>query len=380
MFETTSGIVVGRSHALRGLPCQDAIATASNTHGLVVALADGVGSAACSEIGSNTAVPIAVTTALQGLGQQSPAAIVSRAAAAAAEAVAADADALGSRSSELATTLSIAVVGYASGEIAVGASGDGIHVVRDRSGTLHLVADQAPAPHANTVSALCLGVEPRVAVLPIGGVDAVLLSSDGLEHLLLRRPADRRWPQPLLSHELMDGVAGASDLLLRDPILRAQTDDDCSVVVIRRNREEAGERVRLADGQRLTIGPPERLNDLRIRRVLDRPGLSLVPLAQPVDSRWPDIIGAAPERIWPTSCAWPLIAWPEGVAIRDDGSPGGLVIRHPGIPCDAPADLRDRIDALTTLIDLLHENNLAHGHLTPQSFLPAPAVDFPGES
>jgi Protein phosphatase 2C len=380
VFETTSGLVIGRAHVARGLPCQDAVATCTSTHGVVTAAADGLGSAVRSQVGSHTAATVAVATALQALGSEPPAEVVRRASVAAAEALAADAVTLACPASELATTLSVAVIGFAAEEVAIGASGDCIHIVRDRSGTLHVVADQPPAGFANVVSGLHRGIEPRVTVLPLEAVDAVLLSTDGLEHLLLRRPADERWPQPPLCHELIDGEAGRIDQLLRDRAVRELTDDDCAVVTIRRHPDTAGQRVYLTSGEQVHIGPVERLNGLRVRRVVKRPGLCVVPLPKWCDERLEEMVCSPPELMWPARCAWPLIAWPQAVVVGKRDMPGGLVIRHPGVLCANPVKLHTCVPALGAIVGLLHRHGLAHGELGPHSFVPGPATNLQGGS
>lgn len=374
MFEITQGIVIGRGHRAAAKPCQDAIAAASSTHGWAAANADGLGSKSLSEIGAHTNATVAVATTLADLGARPAAEIVRNAFAAAAAATEAAAMQLEVAPPELSATLTLAVVDLAAGELVVGSVGDGVQIVRDRAGTLHNISDGIPNEFANQVQPLRPGVEPLLTTLPLDAVDAVMLSSDGLEDLLLRRPADCRWPAPPLCHEILDAGPGKLDSLLRDPAVRRHTDDDSSLVVIRRNPGPAAVTVQLADGARLAVGPVEHVGEMRVRHATERPGVCLIELPVWVSGEIEALVAADPGGWWPHDVAWNRVAWPLAIAVNDDGVPGGLVIRHPGVDAASDEDILARSHVARAIIERLHAYNVAHGALSAGSFVPAPGA------
>lgn len=365
MFECASGLVVGRSHAAAGLPCQDAIASGCNSQGAVAAIADGLGSKARSNWGSHAAVTKAVAVAATALGGEDPEELARRAFSSAATAVERAAVELRVPAGALSTTLSLAIADFTSDTLVVAATGDSVHIVRDRAGLLQTVADAPPDAFANVVQPLSCWSTPRIARLPLAAVDAVILSTDGLEQLLLRRPGDHRWPSPNLCHELMDGGPGRIDQLLRDPALRGRTEDDCSVLVLRRHVEVGGESVQIVGGESMQVKAAAEGGDWAVAH----PGLQVLELPWGrAASEVSLLVKNKPAGLSTLEYSSPLIAWPQAVVADGRGGARAIVIRHPGTPPATAADLEQRRAALHRVLGLLEKAGLSHGRLVPESF------------
>lgn len=240
--------VVGTSHVARDLPCQDAHDVRILPNGaLLIAVADGAGSAARSEDGSRIATETAADEIEDALLRETPAtaeaweAVLRGAFAAARDALAefAESEQIGLR--DLAATLSCAVV--TDEFAAVAQLGDGLVVTEDPEGRLASAIAPDRGEYANETSFL---VEKDAAErIRFWGdarpVRAVAVSTDGLLRLAMELPAFA--PYPPFFASLFAFAAHADDPQaahehLRDFLasgrINERTDDDKTLVVAHR--------------------------------------------------------------------------------------------------------------------------------------------------
>lgn len=249
MWRTLAQSVAGTSHAARTAPCQDAHATAvvETADGpiLVIAVADGAGSAQFSDIGAAAACRILISEARAELAAGAVVESLSRDTlvrwllTARAEVVRL-AEERGARPREMACTAILAVVG---GRAAAFAQvGDGAAVVPDEKGHT-AVFWPAPTEYANVTDFLTdNGIEDHIVteVLPTR-VDEVAVFSDGLQRLALdfaTRRGHSGFFTPLFAtlrgHPTPDQLNGALRGFLDSPQVNARTDDDKTLVLATR--------------------------------------------------------------------------------------------------------------------------------------------------
>lgn len=232
----------GTAHGERGTPCQDAHALVELPGGgLVVAVADGAGSASHSEQGAWIAVETAADAAAAAVaeGGSGPARSAVAAARRALEEAVSDGqsdsgdetEAEGAsprRLGDLACTLLVAVVTGDSVDAAQ--VGDGAIVVR-RGGELEVLVPSAAGEFLNETCFLTSsGWTEDLRLRSATAVDAVAVMSDGLQLLALDMAAGR--PHAAFFAPLLSWAAGAGpdgrDLvqLLGSEKVNARTDDD----------------------------------------------------------------------------------------------------------------------------------------------------------
>jgi len=206
---------IGPLHVQKGLPCQDAFRIAIGPSGwLAIAVADGLGSAARSDIGAKLAVEKAATRALDLLERfdhaegsdevAEPATGVAKSAfegdipevelvSAVSESIHAARDAMeklaeseGCRLKDLACTLLVAIAGH--GRLATAHLGDGAIVALTQEG-LMLVSSPGDSEYANEVTPLTSDDwEQSVCLSPVSaGVKALGVFTDGLQRAALRK-------------------------------------------------------------------------------------------------------------------------------------------------------------------------------------------------
>lgn len=186
MWRFAAARTVGTSHIKVGTSCQDRFACASGPNGVILAVADGAGSAARSEIGAELAVLTVIEQLFRELEQPNcdwPM-LLSQAASQARSAILARAIEDGQSSRDYATTLLVAAATDAGG----GALqiGDGVIAFRDFDGWAPLFWPQK-GEYANMTNFLTDdGAESawEIATLPSHKIDLALMS-DGLENLAL---------------------------------------------------------------------------------------------------------------------------------------------------------------------------------------------------
>jgi len=261
-WKVAAASVVGRTHQYRGKPCQDAYAWDCLTDGtLVLAVADGVGEARQSEIGSAIAVRTAVDAArvvelpdwpdgddglcptaaqqieVQNLAQQKYGHSLNEILVTVNAAIIHKAGALGVPSHDLATTLVLSVV--KKNCVVTLQVGDGWTVVRDN--LEGLLVNGAASDHEciNVTDALPHSAPCLVArgwFLPVR-VTRVALHTDGLQWVALQMPQGRPhgpFFDPLFRFVEQAHAATASaelESFLRSSRVTAALDDDLTLLV-----------------------------------------------------------------------------------------------------------------------------------------------------
>ncbi len=245
--------VIGPLHVQHSLPCQDACAYRVHSSGLVaVAVADGLGSAARSQVGARIAVDAAVTAGMDAAqatldGTSDLTQITKSAAVAARRAVEARARLELCDLRDLACTL--IVLAALRDRIAVAHIGDGA-VVALVGSDLVLVSGPGDAEYTNEVVPITAKewLESLRVTLPLGGVDCFAVLTDGCQRAGFRRgdgavmPYDRFFV-PVFSYAkelktLREGEEEITDLLLSDKVCNNSDDDKTLVIAVLRRQVE----------------------------------------------------------------------------------------------------------------------------------------------
>ena len=244
-----SGVSVqGTSHLEKNIPCQDTHAHQLTVSGdLLLAIADGAGSAERSQEGAQAAVEQAVAVLEAALQNGAPGdeagwqTLIARAFASARQAVVDLAAAGNAPLRSFATTLACAVV--SGGWLAVGQVGDGAVVAEDEESGLFLTARPQRGEYANESYFLTMpDVQDYLAVYSAPrSIRALALTTDGLLRLAFKLPDYEPSPQffrPLLAYiAAMDSPEQArSDLaaFLGSARVCARTDDDKTLLLATR--------------------------------------------------------------------------------------------------------------------------------------------------
>lgn len=233
--------VTGEAHARIGLPCQDAFHTLVRDDVLVVAVADGLGSAAHSDVGAATASAAAALRAID-FSDGDPCRAAVEGIVAAREALETLATDDGYTLTDLACTLIVAV---AAERIGIGHVGDGAAI--GLSGEEHYVlSPPGPTEYINEVDALtstdwvdnvrCVGCSDRI--------DALGLFTDGCQHAAVRREngslrAHAGFFAPLFAYvrsgvSAVDGNLALAELLAGGKMGEHSDDDKTLVLVVLR--------------------------------------------------------------------------------------------------------------------------------------------------
>jgi hypothetical protein len=248
MWRILAQSVTGTSHATRATPCQDAHATAvveaADGPALVVAVADGAGSARFAEVGAGAACRVLLAEsraelAGTGVGQLTRDTLVRWLLAARSELVRL-ADERAVRPRELACTAILAVVGTATAAFAQ--VGDGAAVVPDKDGYA-AVFWPALAEYANVTDFLTdEGIEDHIVGETLTArIDELAVFSDGLQRLALdyaTRRGHAGFFAPLFTtlrdHSAPEQLAEPLRGFLDSPQVNARTDDDKTLVLATR--------------------------------------------------------------------------------------------------------------------------------------------------
>jgi hypothetical protein len=370
-------------------PSQDAIVVARDGGSLIAAVADGAGSQFASGLGARFAAHGAVESLKEELeGTQSKSSIEralfrairgARLCLLTAAAVSDDgADGEGLEVENLATTLSVCVL--TPEWVGIGSIGDGIHVLRDFDGVLSLAAMAPDTEIANQTDFLTGGNaldKLEFEVREAASVESILLSTDGLDTQLLGRRDDERWPlatvNSLIDAPVLDAWGTAEfERLLASDLIRAQTQDDCSLVLIRRPREV--DRAEIVDGLELSaIGTlPTGRRAWAVGGCADLFAIE-PPAAVPPQAS----IAKRGAQVWERGRRYPPVSWP---VRRIDG---GLTLVPRVLPEarsvgsilgkrgrsrrkeEVTAGIRDCVEAL-------HTAGVAHGELGEECFVLQP--------
>lgn len=230
--------VTGGRHVAQGLPSQDRVQVVPIGELLLIALADGAGSAVRGADGAEVAVEAAVKVATRLLIDGSPseeeAVRVLRAAITAAKrAIRREAAYQGADRSAFATTLLLAICGPEF--VAVAQVGDSCCAIQHADGLLELALPPQKGQWANETTMLTKElVRPKIRVIR-SPVAAVFAFSDGLERISLMADLTPHtgFFLPLLDTVREQGSAAAAGLehFFTSDRVRSRTDDDITLVI-----------------------------------------------------------------------------------------------------------------------------------------------------
>jgi len=247
--------VCGTSHQKRSQPCQDAWAATIRDDGfLLVAVADGAGSAARSRDGATCAVEAAIAylanltfpdlTNQQTCDKEEPdleptwEPLLREALTTAKTAVVEQAEAAGLPPRDYASTLILLVASPAG--VAVAQIGDGAAVMMDESGTLMALTQPQQGEYANQTTFLTSEgaiAQAEISLQPIPA-QGIALFSDGLQRLALQMPEGtphNGFFSPLfqfINQDLeLDGANAQLQDFLTSPRVSQRTDDDLTLVL-----------------------------------------------------------------------------------------------------------------------------------------------------
>ena len=245
MWRHLAASVQGASHVRSGLPCQDfsVVADLPGNGGLLLACADGAGSARHADVGAETACRalIAEVNRFAGAGGRIDTLTRDTAATwldAVRAAIQTQADTVNLPTREFACTLVAALVGDASAAFLQ--VGDGAIVTASATAAPEVVFWPEQGEYANTTY-FVTGADAHqrlrldVRTTP---VHDVALFTDGLQHIALRY--ETRLPhQPffdpmfarLRADEQWPGLGGALASFLGSEAISTRTDDDCTLVL-----------------------------------------------------------------------------------------------------------------------------------------------------
>jgi protein phosphatase 2C-like protein len=237
--------VQGESHRRKGLTCQDAHEFRDvGGNMLVAAVADGAGSASCSEVGSALAARAAVAEAIRKLHDRLPRSddewrdLLNHAFHAARHDVVSQAMVLEVPAVELATTLLVAVV--TPGRLAVAQIGDGAVVARREDDSYVAVTRPRDQEYINETTFLTSptyleAMQYEVLAVRVTGL---ALFTDGLQMLALKMPQGA--PHVAFFAPLMHLLATATERdraeaqlrsFLQSPRITQRADDDLTLVL-----------------------------------------------------------------------------------------------------------------------------------------------------
>lgn len=240
----------GTAHVNRNLPNQDAWLAATRLDGSVLlAAADGAGTAERSDEGARTAVRAAIAQLAGDDPAADPEGRLRAALDSARLALSTRARREGRAARHYACTLLLAVIGPRS--VAGLQLGDGAVVVREAGGGLRRLTQPWPARFAGeTVFLTSSGAQEQAdfAVAPVSGLAGIALLTDGLEHVATNMESGEPFPPFFLP--LFDFTAGITDgvgqadrtaglaRLLGSERIRSRTHDDTTLLLAARPRPE----------------------------------------------------------------------------------------------------------------------------------------------
>lgn len=239
MWKVLGGSVTGASHARLGLPCQDACGWLGLPDGVLIVVADGAGSRPRSDIGAAAAVRAVLTWAGATLAAEQETDLT-MACHVAREAIDAVARIDGTDVSDYACTLAIGLVTEASAHFAQ--IGDSITVIRRVSGDLDTIAPPDRAEYANEttfVTSPDWARNVRLTTIPADEIDALALSTDGLQFKILADIASAT-PYPPFFHDVftwaVTDAASTTSLVEFIDGVDDQTGDDKTLLLAVRTR------------------------------------------------------------------------------------------------------------------------------------------------
>ena len=236
--------VIGPLHVQMNLPCQDACAFETFAGGLIIAVADGLGSASCSQVGARVAVETAVASAKSALSTENGSNVVLSDVLQGA--VLAAREALVQRAAEEQCTLrdlacTIIVVASHDSEVAVAHIGDGAVVARTQQG-LELASGPGASEYTNEVCPLtAMNWQESLRLVPtLHNVECVAVFTDGCQRAAFRKSAESLEPfsgffGPLFSYAREESnqpeATAELERLLSSKKLCENSEDDKTLVV-----------------------------------------------------------------------------------------------------------------------------------------------------
>jgi hypothetical protein len=237
--------VQGPGHQRKGQPCQDAHRWQVIQRDLLVAVvADGAGSASCSDLGAALATQTAVTTAVDHLQKRRPSteaawhSLLQIVFTEARAAIVEYAETLELDAAEFATTLLVALA--TPDYLAVGQIGDGAVVARLRDGSFEAVTCPVREEFINETTFL---TSPECAdqaqwMLGPRRITGLALLSDGLQMLALKMPQGQPHPAffgPLFNlcevSEEWEHSEARLQTFLQSPPIAQRADDDVTLIL-----------------------------------------------------------------------------------------------------------------------------------------------------
>ncbi len=240
-WKTVGSSVVGTSHLRIALPCQDAHRCALLPDGtLLIAVADGAGSASRSTEGSTLAVQSSLDFLTVHLAEKIPEQdwewddLLRQTLDQARRTLEAHAGSESLR--EFATTLLLAVVTEQT--LATLQVGDGALVCRHNEGALRVLTPVTDSEYINVTSFITGSTFQQDAlctVLPAAEIDALAVFTDGLQYVAISYPqnvAHEPFFRPLFAFAgQAEGDASELEALLNSARINDRTDDDKTLVL-----------------------------------------------------------------------------------------------------------------------------------------------------
>jgi len=241
-WQLVAASVTGRAHELRGTGNQDAFAAATAADGsLLLAVADGAGSAARSAEGARAATEAAVACLAAG-PPGGPEERLLTAFRQARSAVGRKAVRLGEPVREFASTLLL--VDVSAGSVNALQLGDGAVVIRNGDGVSRLTPPWRSLYAGETVFLTSPGAETQLQLTrrPLDGVDGIALLTDGLEPVATDLQSGAPFPpffEPLFTFAAAPATARAGQALrnrelaalLGSERIRNRTHDDTTLLL-----------------------------------------------------------------------------------------------------------------------------------------------------
>lgn len=246
-WKVIAASVRGLSHEKTGQPCQDANEWKITSDGiLVAAVADGAGSAALGEVGSEIASKIAVSSLCAEVekgfefNEENARQVLKATLITVIEAVQAEAETRQVELRDLATTL-ILIIAHRNFAVAIQV-GDGAAVISDSEGQLHSLTVPSSGEYINETTFVISPNALETAQIGLwqGAISQVAAFSDGLQMLALKIPEGtphQPFFNPLFafSGSAIEGVEANEKLatFLNSPRIQERADDDLTLLIAR---------------------------------------------------------------------------------------------------------------------------------------------------
>lgn len=253
MWRFAAAKAIGTSHIQAQLPCQDEfVCELIGGKSLIVALADGAGSAAFAKRGAELAVQTTISHVKQAIAEKRTdfACFLRESAIAARDAISAEANQEGAALRSYACTLLVAVLSQdGGGALQIG---DGVIVVSDGGDEWSWVFWPQRGEYANTTNFLTddAACEQMQVEAFSGAVTDIAVMSDGLEPLAVHYasksvhdPFFRGLFKPLVEsngNAEIHKISVALEQFLSSERVRSRTDDDVSLILATRRMKSCG--------------------------------------------------------------------------------------------------------------------------------------------